>query len=1113
MANDTTVKFRVDISELRKQIQEANRHIRLAKSEFEKSAAGLDDWTKSADGVSSKAEELTKILENQEKILEKLKAQHTLVAEAEGKNSKGAEELEIKINKQEAIVTKARKALEKFNAEFENFTEATDDAGDATEDLRTTTEKLQDAIKDQETELKRLKSQYSDLILEQKDGTDEAKELAGKIKALSSELDENKTALKNAKTATEDLTKVEDAAEDSKDDLRTASEKLKDTIEEQQTELDKLKNKYVDAVLEEGKYSDNAQELATEIGSLSDKLNDNQRELQETENAADDLDNTMRDVETELDPVSGGFTVLKGALADLVADGIRKAIDGFKDLMQAGIDYESAFTSIRKTTDETEEGYKRLDKGIKEMSSEMPQSAADIAEVVASAGQLGVEGVDNLLDFTKVMIMLGDATDMSSDDAASMFARFANITGLDFKNISNLGSTVAALGNNFATTESEIGNMALRLAGAGTQVGMSEAEILAMAAALSSVGIESEAGGSAFSKLMTKIAVEVADNGEHLEQYAKVAGMSVDEFSNAFEKDALGAIQAFLGGLNAMDGNEAIIMLNDMELSEVRLRDAILRSSGAIDNFNDAVNLANISWEENTALQDEAQQRYETTASKIQIMKNQFQNVGSSLLDVFGPAIEEGISFLEKLAEGLEWIVKHSTEITAALAGIGTAIAGLAIAGFIQNIGTIGPAMLAWLKSTKLVTAAQWLLNAALNANPIGLVVIAIASLTAAFMVLWKKSEAFRNFWKGLWKAIQERAITVIEAVVGFFTVAWDKIKAAWGAAKAFFSATWGSIKAVFSAIAQWISDNIFQPIIEFFQPVITFFTEAWQIIKELAEGCWNAIKAIWESVSAWFDAFIITPIKNLFNSLWDSIKEKASAAWTGIKTIWEVVSSWFNNTIIMPVKNFFTGMWDSLKDGASRAWAGIQSVFAPVADWFKEKFQDAWTKVKAVFSVGGKIFDGIKEGITEAFKTVVNAIIRGINKVIAIPFNAINNTLDLIRNVSIAGVKPFENLITRFTVPEIPELAKGGVLKKGQMGLLEGNGTEAVVPLEKNTRWLDEIANRLYNKINRPGQMAPQTVNNNTVNNFNQTNNSPKSLSRLEIYRQSKNLLHMKGV
>ena len=125
---------------------------------------------------------------------------------------------------------------------------------------------------------------------------------------------------------------------------------------------------------------------------------------------------------------------------------------------------------------------------------------------------------------------------------------------------------------------------------------------------------------------------------------------------------------------------------------------------------------------------------------------------------------------------------------------------------------------------------------------------------------------------------------------------------------------------------------------------------------------------------------------------------------------------------------------------------------------------------MKTVFSVGGKIFDGIKDGIVTAFKTVVNAIIRGINKVVKLPFEGINNVLSTLQNITIVGVQPFSWLSWRAPVPQIPELERGGVLKRGQIGLLEGNGAEAVVPLEKNAAWIKKTAEDLKRQMQNEG-------------------------------------------
>ena len=160
---------------------------------------------------------------------------------------------------------------------------------------------------------------------------------------------------------------------------------------------------------------------------------------------------------------------------------------------KAAIDFESAFTGVIKTVDGTDAELEKLKNGILEMSKTMPESASDIAKVAESAGQLGIK-TKNIEDFTKVMVMLGDSTNLSSEEAATSLARLANITGMSQDKFSNLGSSIVACGNNFATTESEITNMAMRLAGAGSQIGLTEADIIGLSTALSSVGIEAEAG-------------------------------------------------------------------------------------------------------------------------------------------------------------------------------------------------------------------------------------------------------------------------------------------------------------------------------------------------------------------------------------------------------------------------------------------------------------------------------------------------------------------------------------------------------------------------------------------------------------------------------------------
>ena len=163
----------------------------------------------------------------------------------------------------------------------------------------------------------------------------------------------------------------------------------------------------------------------------------------------------------------------------------------------------------------------------------------------------------------------------------------------------------------------------------------------------------------------------------------------------------------------------------------------------------------------------------------------------------------------------------------------------------------------------------------------------------------------------------------------------------------------------------------------------------------------------------------------------------------------------------------FFAGVWENLCNGARAAWQGIQSIFGGVATWFGSVFRSAWEGVKNVFSTGAKIFTGIVDGIIGGFKAVVNGIITGLNKVIAIPFNAINGILQGIHDINILGVKPFE-WVGKIGVPQIPKLAQGGYASGASSAIIGEAGPEVVLPLSQNTdNWSGLLANALADKFN----------------------------------------------
>lgn len=275
-----------------------------------------------------------------------------------------------------------------------------------------------------------------------------------------------------------------------------------------------------------------------------------------------------------------------------------------------------------------------------------------------------------------------------------------------------------------------------------------------------------------------------------------------------------------------------------------------------------------------------------------------------------------------------------------------------------------------------------------------------------------------------------------------------------------------GDVAKALGDVIGWIADN--WDLISTLGTVILGIVAALKTYS-IVMGVVNAVMAA--SPIPWIIAAITALIAIIVLCVkhWDEIKAAGAKAWDAIKNAWNSVANWFNNTVIKPVVNFFSGMWNGLKSGASKAWEGIKSVFSAVGNFFKNTFSNAWNAVKNIFSKGGQVFEGIKDGIVSAFKTIVNGLISGINAVVAVPFNAINAVLNRLRNIDILGVKPFGWLGT-IKVPQIPKLAKGGIVDGATLALVGEQGREAVMPLENNTEWIDTLANRIASTLNEGG-------------------------------------------
>lgn len=318
---------------------------------------------------------------------------------------------------------------------------------------------------------------------------------------------------------------------------------------------------------------------------------------------------------------------------------------------RAAIDIDTALTGVRKTVDGTEEQYRALKESAIEFSKTNAVSAAQIIDIQALGAQLGFS-IDELDEFGRVVSGLDIATDMGAEQAATEMAQFANITRMAHTDVSNYGSAIVNLGNHMATTESSISSMSMRVAAASTQVGMSQAEILGWSAAMSSLGVEAEAGGTAFSQTVATIDAAVASGSDSVNAFAEIAGMSAEQFSESWKRSASDTMVALLQGT---DGAENMtIALENMGVTGIRQTDVLKRLAGNTDLVTQALGYANQGWRENTALQDEVDNRNESMAAKLEILQNKLtaiaEDVGTPLVE----AATDAIDAAEPLIQGVE---------------------------------------------------------------------------------------------------------------------------------------------------------------------------------------------------------------------------------------------------------------------------------------------------------------------------------------------------------------------------------------------------------------------------------------------------------------------------
>lgn len=408
--------------------------------------------------------------------------------------------------------------------------------------------------------------------------------------------------------------------------------------------------------------------------------------------------------------------------------------------------------------------------------------------------------------------------------------------------------------------------------------------------------------------------------------------------------------------------------------------------------------------------------------------------------------------------------------------------------------------------ATKAAAAGQWLLNAAMNANPIMIVVLAIAALVAGLIIAYNKSETFRNIVNKAFASIKVVAGNVLNAVVGFFKSAWEAIKETWNTFKPYFVSIWNSIKIIFSVVvsvlggifrAAWdVIKNIWQAVKPFFQNIWLTIKNIFSVVGSVLGGffrvAWSIIKGVW-SVAVLYFQMIWNNIKVVFSAVGNVIGAFFRTAWEIVKSVWNVVGAYFQmifntiagifSVIASVLTGDFAGAWEAIKsifagfgDFFQTLWNAVVSIFGAVGSFFGTVFQEAWNLITGIFGNVVTFFSGIWESIVGIFTEIgvaisdaISGAVKGaINAVISGAAGIINGFIAAI-NIAISAINAIPGVsISKLSPLSVPQLATGGIISDPTLAMIgEGKQSEAVVPLD--TLW-DNLSSFVDSALNRQG-------------------------------------------
>lgn len=703
-------------------------------------------------------------------------------------------------------------------------------------------------------------------------------------------------------------------------------------------------------------------ETEQELKRLEEQANQSATALQKISATGEKLQTVGSNIESagkKLLPVTGAVTALGTAAVKTASD------------------FDSAMSQVAAVSGATGSDLEALRDKAREMGSKTKFSASEAAEAMNYMAMAGWKTTDMLGGIEGVMNLAaasGEDLATTSDIVTDALTAF----GLSADDSGHFADVLAAASSNANTNVSMMGETFKYCAPIAGALGFSVEDTAEAIGLMANAGIKSSQAGTSLRTIMNNLTGEVKICGSSIGEVT-IATTNADgsmrglsdiladcrtAFSGLSESEKAAAAETLVGK-NAMSGFLALMNAGEADINKL---------SGAIANCDGK------SAEMASTMQD-------NLAGQLQILKSQLEELAISFGELLMPAIRAIVGWIQQFVDWLNSMGEGTKKVIMVVALLAAALGPvlIVVGKVISAVGTIMTIVPKIASAIKIVQGAFTALNATMLANPIVLIIAAIAALVAAFIYLWNNCEGFRQFWIDLWENIKAVAVAIWEGLKEFFTTAWTAISTTaqtiWNAIKEFFSGLWEGIQTVFTTVVTAIS---------------TFLEIAWNGIKTVAETIWTAIST---AIST-----IVTGIQTFLTTAWDTIKTVISTVLNAIKTIfttiWNAIKTVIT-TVVNGIKSTITSVWNSIKSTVTSVvnaiksavnsafnamWNGIKSTISGIYNTIKGGFDKAVGYIKglasAAFNWGKDIIMGIVNGIKSCIGAIGDAVSSVANKI-----------------------------------------------------------------------------------------------------------------------------------